>query len=173
MNAGRLVVLGGLPASGKTTLARGLAAAMRAVHLRIDTIEQALRRCDALRDGDIGPAGYVVAYGVAADNLRQGHVVIADAVNGIEEVRSAWRAVALRTRASVDEIEVVCSDREEHRHRVESRTVDIPDLDLPSWDDVVARVFEPWSSATRMDTAGRTVRRCVDELLSRLERAGG
>jgi len=38
-----LVVLSGLPGVGKTTVARDLAVASGAVHLRIDSIEQALR----------------------------------------------------------------------------------------------------------------------------------
>lgn len=36
-----LIVIGGLPGTGKTTLARLLASRIGAVHLRIDTIEQA------------------------------------------------------------------------------------------------------------------------------------
>lgn len=39
----RLFIFAGLPATGKTTLARQLARHLNAVHLRIDTIEQALR----------------------------------------------------------------------------------------------------------------------------------
>ncbi|PWK92360.1 AAA family ATPase [Fulvimonas soli] len=39
-----LIVLAGLPGGGKTTLARALAARLGATHLRIDTIEQTLRR---------------------------------------------------------------------------------------------------------------------------------
>ena len=39
-----LIVIGGLPGTGKTALARGLARALDAVHLRIDTIEQAIER---------------------------------------------------------------------------------------------------------------------------------
>ena len=41
--SGKLIVIGGLPCTGKTSLATGLARVIDAVHLRIDTIEQALR----------------------------------------------------------------------------------------------------------------------------------
>jgi len=38
-----LVILGGLPGSGKTTLAKELAKHLKAVHVRIDSIEQAIK----------------------------------------------------------------------------------------------------------------------------------
>ena len=38
-----LIALGGLPGVGKSTLATSLARRIGAVHLRIDTIEQAMR----------------------------------------------------------------------------------------------------------------------------------
>jgi predicted kinase len=38
-----LIILGELPGTGKTTVARGVARAMGAIHLRIDSSERALR----------------------------------------------------------------------------------------------------------------------------------
>jgi predicted kinase len=37
-----LIILGGLPATGKTTIARELARQLGAAHVRIDSIEQAI-----------------------------------------------------------------------------------------------------------------------------------
>src|SRR5688572_4995923 len=71
-----LIIFGGLPGSGKTTIARALAERLNAVHVRVDTIEQAIR-ASGIAD-DAGPAGYIVAYGVAGDNLTLGRTVIAD-----------------------------------------------------------------------------------------------
>ncbi|CAI0711070.1 Chromatin associated protein KTI12 [Serratia quinivorans] len=90
-----LIVFSGLPGSGKTTLARALASALAAMHLRIDTLEQAIRNSGSLAN-DIGPAGYFAAYGVAEDNLRLGHTVIADSVNPLPVTREDWHSVALR-----------------------------------------------------------------------------
>ena len=42
-----LIVFGGLPGTGKTTVARELARQLGAVHPRIDSIEQALRNAGA------------------------------------------------------------------------------------------------------------------------------
>lgn len=66
-----LIVIGGLPGTGKTTLARLLAARIDAVHLRIDTIEQAIVR-SGLAQHPVGPAGYVIGYALADEHLRKG-----------------------------------------------------------------------------------------------------
>jgi predicted kinase len=72
-----LIIFGGLPGVGKTTLAKAVAREWEAVYLRVDTIEQALRFSETLR-GEVGPAGYLVAYRLAEENLRIGGRVVAD-----------------------------------------------------------------------------------------------
>ncbi len=161
-----LLSLGGLPGVGKTTLARGLAQRTGAVHLRVDTIEQALRSWNA---GDVGPAGYLVAYAVAEDNLRLGRMVIADSVNPLAVTRDAWRAVAERASARLVEIEVICSDPALHRRRVETRTTDIDGLVLPTWQAVLDRDYARWDRPRiELDTARATVEENVTEFMTRL-----
>ncbi|CAM5688790.1 AAA family ATPase [Streptomyces purpurascens] len=149
-----LVVIGGLPATGKTTLARLLAAEIGAVHLRVDTIEQALVRSGLARH-PVGPAGYVVGYALAEEQLRQGLTVIAESVNPLAVTRDAWRGAAARAGVPSVEVEVVCSDPVEHRRRVTSRSVDIPDLPLPDWQRILEREYEPWDRDRVVDTAGQ------------------
>ena len=159
-----LIVIGGLPATGKTSLATRLARVLDAVHLRIDTIEQALRTCTTAAD-DIGPAGYVVAYAVAEDNLRLGRIVVADGVNPLASTREAWRAVAQRAAVTLFEVELICSDAIEHRRRVESRHPDLAGLKLPTWGEVTARKYEPWNGDhVVIDTAQRPLEESVTAL---------
>ena len=160
-----LLILGGLPAVGKTAIATRLARYIKAVHLRIDSIEQALRNSNVTISG---PEGYVVAYAIAEDNLRLGHTVIADSVNPVEVTRAAWRNVARQAGKRYIEIEIVCSDQVEHRRRVESRIADIIGHQLPTWQQVCAREYEPWPANIVIDTAGQPIKASVSALRERL-----
>lgn len=167
-----LIIFGGLPASGKTTLSRALAERLAAVHLRVDTIEHALTAGGPPGD-DIGPAGYLVAYAVAGDNLRLGHTVVADSVNPLPVTRQAWRDVAVRSGVAAIEIEVVCSDLAEHRRRVETRVIDIAGFAAPTWGEVAGRDYRPWPEADLViDTAGRDVIACLADVLACLASRG-
>jgi predicted kinase len=159
-----LIIFGGLPATGKTTIARELARQLGATYLRIDSIEQAIR--DSVSTSQpINDEGYRVAYAVAEDNLRLGRTVISDSVNPVQLSRDAWIGVAHRTHARAAEVEVTCSDPQSHRQRVEARSADIPGLKLPTWEKVISREYEPWERKhIVIDTAGRSVAESVEEL---------
>jgi predicted kinase len=149
-----LISLSGLPGVAKTTLARELAAQIGAVHLRIDSIEQALRNEGIQVEGE----GYAVAYAVAEDNLRLGRIVISDCVNPDRGTREAWRAVADRAGVRMVDVEIVCSDSDEHRRRAESRVADITAHRLPTWNDVQGRDYVAWDGQPIViDTAARPV----------------
>ncbi|GAA2210627.1 AAA family ATPase [Nonomuraea monospora] len=164
-----LIVIGGLPGAGKTTLSRLVARRLGAVHVRIDTIEQAIVRSGLARQ-PIGPAGYVVGYALAEDHLRQGLTVIAESVNPLAVTRDAWREVGVRAGVPVAEVEVTCSDQDEHRDRVTTRSVDIPGLRLPEWREVVEREYEPWDrDHITVDTAGRTPQASFETLIAHLK----
>jgi predicted kinase len=100
-----LVALSGLPGVGKTTVTRELAIVLDAVHVRIDSIEQALRNAGMT----VYDEGYRVAYALAEDNLRLGRIVIADCVNPWPLTRREWQAVADRAAARALIVELVCS----------------------------------------------------------------
>ena len=153
-----LIVISGLPGVGKTALSRALAPTIGAVHLRIDSIEQALRAHGIRVEGE----GYAVAYAVAGDNLVLGRTVIADCVNPWPLTRAAWRAVADHAGVRAVEVELVCSDPIEHRRRVEARAADINGHRLPTWQDVVERDYRPWDTPHLVvDSARISIEDCV------------
>lgn len=166
-----LIAFGGLPGTGKSTVAQLVARKLAAVYLRIDTLEQALMTCVNGR-ADIGPAGYLAAYAVAGDNLRLGLTVVADSVNSLHITRSAWKNVAFDAGVQIFEIELVCSDAVIHRQRVEGRQADIQAFQLPSWKTVLERQYEPWESANLVvDTARVSVDDAVGAIMQRLSPA--
>ena len=163
-----LIILGGLPATGKTMIARELARRCSAVCVRIDSIEQAIRDSGVLHQ-PLNDVGYRIGYAVAEDNLGLGRTVIADSVNPLRLTRDAWMDVANRAQVSAIEIEIKCSDASEHRHRVEARITDDPGLRPPTWEEVVSRDYHPWDREHLViDTAGRSVAQGVATILAAL-----
>lgn len=162
-----LVVFGGLPGVGKTTIASRLAAETGAVFLRIDVIEMALHDAGVV----VETQGYAVACALAASNLKLGLTVIADCVNPVAETREAWRAVAEQAGARLVEIEVVCSDPAEHRRRVETRVTDLPGFVPPTWQEVVDRDYRPWDrERLEIDTAVIPIEQALAAIGERLAR---
>jgi predicted kinase len=163
-----LIIFGGLPGVGKTAIARELALHVGAVYLRIDTMEQAIRSSGIVSQ-PLNDAGYRVAYAVAEDNLRIGRPVIADSVNPLRLTRDAWLEVANRAKVRAIEIEVKCSDINEHRRRVEARIADVPGSSLVTWEKVVSREYHPWDREHLViDTADQSVEQNVEILRAAL-----
>lgn len=161
-----LYIFSGLPGSGKSTLSRLIAPPLDASYLRIDTIEQELRELFSV---EVQEEGYRLAYRIAADNLRVGLNVVADSCNPVELTRREWERVAREAGADYRNIEVICSDASEHRHRVESRTMDESGLKPPKWSEVESREYHDWTvDRIIVDTAGRSQAECAEDLLLRL-----
>ena len=162
-----LLIFGGLPGTGKSSIARAAAEKLGAVYLRMDSLEQALVDSGLVKEQwDLGPAGYYSGYALAGDNLRLGSTVIADSVNPLQITRDAWRQTALDAGRPYLEIEVICSDKQEHHRRVAGRKSDIPGLKLPTWDEVEAREYHAWDrDRLILDTARISVERAVEAVL--------
>jgi predicted kinase len=138
-----LYILGGLPGTGKSTLSQSLARHLRAVWLRIDTLEQSLR--------------------------NQGLAVVADAVNPIAITRNAWRQVAQDGQCPYQELEIICSDAAIHRQRLLQRPDTVPGLARTPWQAVQTRTYEAWPTAYQLDTAHNTPAESLEQLLAHLQ----
>ncbi|MPQ98489.1 AAA family ATPase [Modestobacter sp. I12A-02628] len=151
-----LVLIGGLPGVGKTTLARELAGRLRAAHVRIDAVEAALVRSGLVAgQDDVGGAGYELALAMAGTCLQAGTDVVVDAVFPVAASRAPFAELAAATGTPVRWVRLVCGDRAEHRRRVEQRHADLPGHVVPSWQQVARRDVDAWTEPhVVVDTAG-------------------
>ena len=141
-----LIVFAGLPGTGKTTLARQIAAELPATLLRVDAIEAAIVR-SGTASRPLNEDGYLVMRDIAAGNLAIGGTVVIDAVNSVAEARDIWVELAAAENVPLRSVEVVLADEDEHRRRVERRTGDLVAGHVPSWAEVRAREYELWDEA--------------------------
>lgn len=164
-----LVVLSGLPGTGKTTIGKALAAKRSATYVRVDEIEHALS-CSARLGCNIGPAGYLVAFAIASSNLKLGNLVIGDSVNPVSESRQGWRNAAMSTGCPVLDVEMICSDEVEHRRRVDARDADIAGFEVPTWKQIKARAYTPWTEDRLvLDTAFLSPGNAVARIEARID----
>lgn len=166
-----LVVIGGLPATGKSTIATALAGRTATPYLRVDRIEQAIVAWSPLSH-PLGPVGYGVAYELAQEQLQLGMDVIVECVNPLAATRDGWLDMAATAGAVPIEVEVICSDEAEHRRRVETRTSDVDGLTKPTWSAVLKREYEPWNRERLViDTATTSPETAVDMIAAQMASA--
>jgi predicted kinase len=83
--------------------------------------------------------------------------------------RDSWIEAAKQVGSPFVEIELICSDIEEHRRRVEMREPDIEGHAIPTWHDVVSRDYDPWTcNHIVIDTAKLSASQATGELIRQL-----
>ena len=167
-----LIQVCGLPGTGKSTLAARLADRRPVVLLRIDAIEAAMWR-NGLTPDQTGIAAYSVAHLVALPHLERGQTVVADAVSAVGAAREGWRGTAEYAGVPLRVIETVCPDPIEHHRRVTTRTSDLPDFPLPTWEQVqtMASEYETRHDERLVLDTRRDLDTCVQDVLDYLDRA--
>lgn len=165
-----LIAMAGLPGSGKSTVAEGLGRRLAAPVLSVDPVESALWRAGISREEPTGLAAYVVVEAMAADVLALGQTVVVDAVNDVEQAREQWRGLAERRGLPLAWIEVVCSDPDLHRRRLEGRQRDLPGFPEPVWDSLPARRagLGPWTDERLVLDSAEALETNVERALEHL-----
>ncbi len=141
MNKSKLIIVSGLPGSGKSTVAESLATELSLPIFSVDPIEASLIKSGLRRSFETGLAAYLVAETLADEQLKHGLSVIIDAVNPVQEARDMWNNLARKQSATLIVIECVL-DRELHKQRIESRIRNMHGIPEVTWKDVENRSKE-------------------------------
>ena len=162
-----LIVISGLPGTGKTTLAEALARRIGAAHLSVDIVEEALRGAGFDAGWTTGVAAYEGVRAAAEQNLLLGLTVVVDAVNDSEAARQTWRNAASAAGSVVRFVLLRPPPPSEHRRRIRDRARARRHVDEPTWAQVMerARTYEGWSDEPIHVSASEP----VDLLVRRLE----
>jgi hypothetical protein len=124
-----LVVICGLPGTGKSSVAIPLARKLSAAYLRIEPSNKPLStpvRSVQHRPPLVTPPGCALA----GAQLRVGPLTVAKWGQPAQGYSDAWQRIATQQNCWILEAELVCSDESEHQRRVELRRTDIPKLIL-------------------------------------------
>lgn len=143
-----LIVMAGLPGTGKSTVALALGERLGLPIVSVDPLESAILRAGIEAGQPTGLAAYLVAEVIAESVLASAAPgVIVDAVNAVEPARRQWVDLAARYgHRRIRFVEVVCSDPAVHRARLEARGRQLAHVADPTWHAVEQSLdeWEPW-----------------------------
>ena len=142
-----LIAMAGLPGAGKSMIAEVVGGRLAASVVSVDLIESAILNAGIDNDQPTGLAAYLVGEAIVESLLASGRTVILDAVNAVDPAREQWVRLAERQGETLKFIEVVCSDVELHRERLENRRLTVPHITWPSWHAVEQSLdeYSDWS----------------------------
>jgi predicted kinase len=145
-----LIAMAGLPGTGKSTIAEIIGNRLGYALLSVDPIESAIISAGIDPDQPTGLAAYLVAEAIADAALGNGQSIIVDAVNAVDPAREQWVELAEKHGEKLRFIEVVCSDTNVHRERLESRNRNLAHVPDPTWHQVEQSLdeYDDWTGPT-------------------------
>lgn len=167
MNQPKLIVMSGLPGSGKSRVSEGIAKILEFPIFSVDPIESAIIKSGIKKSFETGYAAYLVAKALASEQLKLGNSVIIDAVNAEEEAKDVWRDLVKEHSLDLIVIECVLADTKLHKERIGSRTRNLHGIPEVTWDRVEARSqkYTPWKEPILMLDSSGSLQSNIEEAI--------
>ena len=142
----RLIIVSGLPGSGKSTISEGVASKLRLPVFSVDPIESAILKTGMKKSFKTGLAAYEIVGTLAEENLKLGQSVIIDAVSPVLWARKKWKALASKYKTRILIIECVYLDKKLYRKRIEARVRNLHGIREVMWKDIekIQKEYLPW-----------------------------
>lgn len=168
MKSPKLIILSGIPGTGKSTLIDPLSQELSLPVLVKDEIEAVLYRNDITAEKNSGWIAYDLLSVLAEEQLRRGVSVIIDSVAGSSGIRNEWRELAGKYSAEFVVIECICSDTDLHRQRLTSRKRNIAGWPELTWEHVlkVQSQFQPWDAPRLILDSTNDLQENVERLIT-------
>lgn len=142
----RVIIIGGLPGTGKTTLANNLADAMGGVTYTKDLLEAAVVRSGLAKANHLKGVGYELLKTLALNSFNNGKSPILDCIATAQRVSLYWENLI---ELPIKYIECICSNEALHQDRLESRERGIEGWYELTWQDVleIKQKYKPFQKS--------------------------
>jgi predicted kinase len=130
-----IIVIGGIPGTGKSTLANGLSMNLNIPVFSKDELEAAIARKGICSNKEMHGVGYELMATLAKNQITNGNSAIFDFIASRARVNDLWPQL-LKT--DIKYIECVCSDEDVHKERIQSRKRNIESWYELAWEDVLS-----------------------------------
>ncbi len=170
----QLIVLSGLPGTGKSSLAEAISRRFAIPVFSKDWLEATLVRSELVPSNEsktLGYAGYELMSMLAERQLRLRQSAILDSVASTESIRNTWRGLAKMYNARWRVIECIWSDEQAHRTHLEKRQRSISGWHELDWSEVerVKAYYAPWTEDHLVVDAVRPAAQNIEVILKYLE----
>jgi predicted kinase len=167
----KLIVLSGLPGSGKSTLSNLLSQKTGSPVLSVDPIESSIIKSGIEKSFETGYAAYLVAETLAKEQLNNGLSVIIDAVNAEDEAKQVWIRLAKELDISIVVLECTL-DEEIHKARLAARVRGLHGIEEISWDRIEERrsVSTIWPTESKSVDTIEITPELIDSLIEYIDR---
>jgi predicted kinase len=169
-----VVVIAGLPGSGKTTLAEETAVALRAPVYSLDWLLGALTPFGLVRADNAEPLGDQLICAAVGRQVQLGLDVVVDTVGHEQDGRTRLRELVRGLGGVPVEVECVVPDQAVHQSRVDGRARGIPGWPgTVSWDHVnwMRDRWEDWPESHLLVDTTAALDSCLARVLAAVESA--